>query len=82
MAQGSSARNTGASLAVAGLAAEGDSTRVVVCVVVCVIVIVSETIEAPDGDPGDNDRVTERVDVCVVVCIVVAVSVEAGNRCS
>jgi hypothetical protein len=37
------------------------------CVVVCVIVMVSETTEAPDGDTGDNERVTERVDVFVVV---------------
>ncbi|EWY79189.1 hypothetical protein FOYG_17630 [Fusarium oxysporum NRRL 32931] len=60
MARGSSARNAGTAIAFAagtvpGLAAGGDSTRVV----------------DPDEDDGDSERVTERAVVCVIVCVVV-----------
>ncbi|EXA30058.1 hypothetical protein FOVG_18533 [Fusarium oxysporum f. sp. pisi HDV247] len=72
MARGSSARNAGTAIAFAagtvpGLAAGGDSTRVVVCVVATI----SDTIEDPDEDDGDSERVTERAVVCVIVCVVV-----------
>ncbi|EXA28567.1 hypothetical protein FOVG_19836 [Fusarium oxysporum f. sp. pisi HDV247] len=68
MARGSSARNAGTAIAFAagtvpGLAAGGDSTRVVATI--------SDTIEDPDEDDGDSERVIERAVVCVIICVVV-----------